>query len=514
MSTHAEDMSGRAERWALPAFALAAVVLHLATALNYGIFRDEFYYIACAKRLAWGYVDHPPLSLAVLALVQALLGDGQFALRLVPALVGGLNVYLAGRITRELGGKPFAQAFAALLVLVAPVFRGVSSYYSMNVFDHCFWALALLVFARILATGNPQWWLAFGVICGLGLLNKISVLFLGFGLIVGLLCTPHRRHFLHWQLYAGGAIALLLFLPHILWEMANGWPMVEFTANAAKYKNAPIGPLGFFTAQLLMFHPLAAPLWLTGLIAGFFASALKPYRALAWLFLAVFLLLAFTYGKDYYLAPAYFALVPLAALFLDQLTAHRAPALRYAAPATLAITFLFLVPLAVPVLPIDTFLKYQAAIGLKPPASERGTQADELPQHFSDRFGWEEMAQSTQAAIRKLSPAQREGLVIFVSNYGRAYALEYFANEYGLPPAYTTHNNGYLWGPPPGEPASVLILTGDSPEELAEAFGQVTELGQHTAPYARGSESRLRIYHCAQPKYAWYEVWPRYKNFI
>lgn len=507
-------MSVRGERWALPATAIAATVLHLATAMQYGIFRDEFYYIACAKRLAWGYVDHPPFSLAVLALVQAIFGHGQFALRVLPALIGGANVYLAGRITRELGGKTYAQCFAALAILVAPVFRGVTSYYSMNVFDHFFWGLAICVLARIVVTGNVRWWLLFGVVCGLGLLNKISLLFIGFGLVVGLVLTPHRRHFRAWQLYAGGAIALLIFLPHLAWEQLNGWPMVEFTSNAARFKNAPIGPIGFFLSQILMMNPIGAPIWLCGLVAGFAAPELRPYRIFSWMFLTIFLLLALSYGKDYYLAPAFFTILPLAGIYIEQFTERRARGLRVAIPALQLASFVLLAPLALPILPIETFLKYQAAIGIRPPASERGLQNDEVPQHFSDRFGWEAMAQDAKAAIERLTPAQRDGLVIFVGNYGRAYALEYYAVEYGLPPVFTSHNNGYLWGPPLGDGHAVLILTDDGPDELARNFGLVQECGRHSAKYARNVERNLGIYFCSEPKFTWAEAWPKLKAFI
>ncbi len=507
-------MNEKLERWMLPGLAVLTTVLHVLTSLNYGIFRDEFYYIACANRLAWGYVDHPPFSLAVLALVQAIFGDGQFVLRLVPAIVGGANVYLAGLITRELGGKAFAQALAALCFLVAPVFRGVTSYYSMNVFDHFFWALAILVLAKILVRGDPRWWLVFGVVCGVGLLNKISLLFLGFGLVVGLLLTPHRRHFLHWQLYAGGAIALLLFLPHIVWEQANGWPMAEFTKNAALYKNNPIGPVGFLLSQLLMMNPLGAPIWMAGLLAGFFAPALRNFRLLSWLFLAVFLLLALAYGKDYYLAPAYFAIVPLAGIFIEQFTETRARARRRTILLALATSFLVLAPLAMPVLPIESFLKYQAFIGIRPPASEKGVVNDELPQYFSDRFGWEEMAHNVKAAIDTLTPEERKGLVIVTDNYGRAFSLEYFAEQYGLPQAYTAHNNGYLWGPPPGDATAVLLLMNATPEELAKSFGAVRQVGEHTAKYSRGNEAKIAIYYCTQPKTTWAEAWPMFKHFI
>lgn len=503
-------MSGaRAERWVLPAIALATAALHLATANIYGIFRDEYYYIACANRLAWGYVDHPPLSIAVLTLWQAIFGDGQFALRVVPALVGAGAVYLGGAIAKEMRGGTFAQAVAALAFLVAPVFRGVTSYYSMNVFDHFFWALAIWVLVRIINSGNGRWWLVFGVVCGIGLLNKISLLFLGFGLVVGMVLTPERKHFKDWRLYAGGTIALVIFLPHVVWEMRNDWAMVEFTRNAALYKNAPLGVVGFFLSQLLMMNPLGAPLWIAGTIAGLLSPTLRPYRPLAILFVAVFLLLSLSYGKDYYLAPAFFAVMPLAAVWVEHISKIKARWLRVAVPAAQLGSFVLLAPLALPILPIETFLKYQAFIGIKPPASEQRVN-DEVPQHFSDRFGWEEMAVSVKAAVEKLTPEQRAKVVIVAGNYGEAYALEYYAAKYGLPKSYTAHNNGFLWGPPPGNGEVVIVVNAAEPEELAQLFGKVEEIGWHRTPIARGSEREFPIYVCTEPKVSWSEAWKRH----
>lgn len=507
-------MSAQAQRWILPGIALATVALHLVTANTYGIFRDEYYYIACADRLAWGYVDHPPFSLAILAIVRAIFGEGQFALRLVPALVGGGAVYLAGAVAREMGGKTYAQMIAALGFLVAPVFRGVTSYYSMNVFDHFFWALAIYVLLRLINTGDGRWWLIFGAVCGVGLLNKISVLFLGFGLVAGLLLTPQRKQFLDWRLYAGGAIALAIFLPHVVWEWRNGWPMIEFTRNAALYKNAPIGPLNFFLSQLLMMNPIGAPIWITGLLAGFFAPALRPYRLFSWLFLAVFLLLALTYGKDYYLAPAFFAVLPMAGVFLEQYTATRARRLRRAVPIAQVVSFALLAPLAFPVLPIETFLRYQAFIGIRPPASEKGIANDEVPQHFSDRFGWEEMAQSVRKALDTLPQEQQEKAVIVCGNYGEAFALEYWAKKYGLPPSFTAHNNGYLWGPPTGDASVVISVNLARLGDLSKYFGEVREIGHHTAQHCRGGERDIPLYLCTKPQKTWAEAWPMLKFYI
>ncbi len=99
------------------AFPLAAVsllaaghlLLHLLTNGSYGMFRDEFYYLACADHPAWGYVDHPPLSIALLIVNRAIVGDSVEAIRILPGLLGVILLFTSAAIARELGGGRFAQ---------------------------------------------------------------------------------------------------------------------------------------------------------------------------------------------------------------------------------------------------------------------------------------------------------------------------------------------------------------------------------------------------------------------
>src|SRR5215510_8792615 len=102
--------------------ALAAIklLLHLATAANYGLFVDELYFLACGEHLAWGYVDMPPLTAFQAWLARALFGDSPYAIHLFPALAGAGIVLLTGMLAGELGGGRYAQALAALVALAAP----------------------------------------------------------------------------------------------------------------------------------------------------------------------------------------------------------------------------------------------------------------------------------------------------------------------------------------------------------------------------------------------------------
>src|SRR5271157_3335220 len=198
--------------------ALIKLALHLVTHKGFGFLSDEFYCIACSKRLAWGYVDHPPLSILLLRLDRWLFGDSLLSIRLLPALAGGATVLLTGLLARRLGAGRFGQWLAQLCVLIAPVYLAFSHTFSMNAFEVLFWLAAFYILVLIFDGGSPKLWIAFGLVAGLGLQNKITMLSLGFGLVVGLVLTRQRRHFLSGWFWLGGALAGLIFLPYVLWQ--------------------------------------------------------------------------------------------------------------------------------------------------------------------------------------------------------------------------------------------------------------------------------------------------------
>ena len=191
----------------------------------------------------------------------------------------------------------------------------LASVFSMNPLDQLAWALCFYFAVRALHT--PRDWLAFGLVAGIGLLNKISVLFLGFGLVVGLLLARRWDVFKTMYFWLGGAIAALLFAPHVAWQIAHHFPTREFMANAAADKNLALGPLAFLREQALQMGPGALPIWLAGLAFLLLAPAARPVRAFGWSYLAVLAVMLTTSAKPYYLAPAYPVLFAAGALALE-----------------------------------------------------------------------------------------------------------------------------------------------------------------------------------------------------
>lgn len=492
--------------------AFATVLIHLLCSSGYGYFRDELYAIACSKHLAWGYVDQPPFSEFILAIVGKVLGYSPFALRLLPAICGGAVTFLVGLIARELGGGRFAAALAATAFMIGGVFLAIDNYYSMNCFDHVFWALGIYLLVRILDGGDTRLWVVFGLVAGLGLENKYSMGFLGLGLIAGLALSPARRHFFDKWLWVGGAVASLIFLPHVLWEVHNRFPTAEFIHNVTFKKNLPMTPWAFVGECILFAHPFTLPVWGAGLLYLLFSRPGRKFQALGWIYVAVLGILLSTHSKPYYFAPAFLILLPAGAVALEAFVARHG--WKWLAPTYLTVLLLggiLTAPLALPVLPVETFICYQKWLGIEPRSEERGEKLRQLSQMYADMFGWPEMARQMAQIYTNLSPEERTDCVIGASNYGEAGAIDFFGKQYGLPNAISTHNNYWFWGPG-DKPGKVLLVIGGSKKGYEDLYEDVQQVATFTNPYAE--ESPKPIFLCRKPKTTLQAFWPHHHDFI
>jgi len=498
--------------------AVRAVVLLLAAG-RYGIFRDELYYLACADHLGWGYVDHPPFSIAVLWLWRGLFGDSVLALQVVPALLGAALVVVAALLARELGGGRFSQTLAAVAVAVVPEYLGLTSFYSMNAFDLLFWVLGAWILVRLVRTGDPRLFLSFGAVMGVGLLNKVSVLFFGFGVAVAIVATPLRRHLRSPWLWLGGGLSFLLFLPHLVWQIRHGWPTLEFIANASRYKIAALSPFEFLGAQILNMHPLTLPIWLAGLGYLLFGREGRRFRVLGVAFLVVLAVLLIQQSKPYYLAAGYTMLYAAGAVAIEAWLRKRQ--LRWPRPVILSLLLLggaATAPLAVSLLPVETLIAYQRSLGLAPTPSENN-DLGALPQHFADRFGWRQLTAEVAEVYASLPEAERRRATIVTANYGEAGAIDYYGRELGLPPARSQHNSYYLWGLEWAEEAAgdgVVILVGMDPddEDLRSTFDSLTPAGRLESPYAMPYETRHPIVVARGLRVPLEDAWRMGKHFI
>ena len=488
-------------------------LLHLLTANDtYGIFRDELYYVANGQHLGFGYVDHPPLIGWISWLTTTLFGESLLALRLLPAIAGGVTVVLVCLIAREMGGGQWAQILAGVATALSPVYVSIFGILSMNAFDEMFWAAAVLLAAHILRTGDQRWWIPFGLVAGLGLENKLSILFLGFGIVVGLILTRDWKHFTQKGLWIGGALALVLFLPYVIWQAAHDWAVLEFMRRATEIKNLPLSPGEFLSAQLMQMNPVALPLVLAALAFYFLMPQGRPFRALGWACLAILTVMILQRAKPYYYAPAHTMLLAAGAVALVQLTDR--PLMRWLKPTyalVIVLTGLALAPLAKPILPIESHVAYMDATGQAPSTDER-KELGRLTQFFADRIGWEELAETVAGVYYGLPDAQRAEACIFAQNYGQAGAIDFFGPELGLPPAISGHNSYWLWGHRDCTGRAVIIIGGDL-EDHQRTFARVDRATTYTCGDCMPYENNKPIWIGREPRMGIDEIWPAVRHY-
>jgi hypothetical protein len=498
----------------LGVIALAQLLLQIWAISGYGYFRDELYYLASTDHLSWGYVEHPPFSIAVLALVRRLFGDSLPALRMVPALCGAATVFLTGMITGQLGGGRFAQMLAALAALLSPTFLGTDHYYSMNCFDILLWTIAISVLIRALGSESPRDWILLGVVVGIGLLNKISMSWFVGALVLGLLLTDHRRRLLSPWPWVAPAIAGLIFLPHVVWQVQNGWPTLEFMHNATARKMVAVPFAKFVRDQVLSMGPGNALIWVTGVFFGLLTDWKKRGRILALMYLAIFVLLAAGgRSRASYLAVAYPMLFALGAIAFERFMDHsRRGWLRPVSIALIVLLGVPLIPFALPILPVETFIRYQAALGMQPRTDERHRMGS-LPQQYADMYGWDDMVALVAKAYARLTPEERAHARVFGQNYGEAGAVDVLGRKYGLPRAMSSHNSYWLWGPGNFDGSVLIIIGGDRPDN-AQFFEEIEIVGQTHSRHAMPYENGLDVSIARKPRMSLREAWPGLKSYI
>ena len=502
--------SGMAVIWAI---ALAKLLFHLYFNNRYGYFRDEFDYMSCGDHLAWGYVDQPPLIPFLVHISRAVLGDSLRAIRFIPALASSLLVVQTALIVRELGGRRFAMMLSAITVVIAPQYLSDGSLLGTTCLEPNLW-MGCAYFAILAIKRNPRYWIAFGIVAGLGLEEKYSIALFGFGIVVGLLLTEQRRVFVQRWIWIGAAAAALIFLPNVLWNIYYHWPFLELIRNIKAAGRDVILPAGqYFFQQTLLVNPLTAPIWITGLLAFFLSARLKPYRVLGWSYVVCYSVFFLLHGKNYYLAPIYPMLLGAGAIVIESaLTRPRVAWLKPVIVVLLLATGVHLAPVVVPILSPDKFLAYTRYLPFKLPVMEHSHARAALPQWYSDQFGWNEIVAETAVAWNRLSPDERTDCGIFAQDYGQAGAIDFLGQRYGLPQSLSGHQTWFLWGPR-NYSGNCMIVLDDDRETLERLWNHVEFVGTSADnPYAL--EKQLDVFICRGSKFGRLtELWPKLKRW-
>ncbi|MEZ5314052.1 MAG: glycosyltransferase family 39 protein [Thermoanaerobaculia bacterium] len=490
---------------------LATALFHATTARGYGVFRDELYYYACGQHLAWGYVDHPPMVALFAALSGALFGSSYVALRVLVALAAGGAVWLAGTTAARFGGGSWAELAAQASTALAPVLVALFATYSMNGLDVLIWSGLFALAAHLVDGAPPRLWLSFGLLAGLALETKVSGLYLGSGLAVGLLAARRWDLLSERLLWWGGALTTALFVPYLTWQALHGFPTLEFLENARSSKIAVLSPQEFIAAQASQAGPVLALFALAGLAWLLAAPRARPFRSLGWAAVSVLGLLAFSTAKPYYFAPVWALLFPAGAVAVESWTVGRLQrSLRASVLLLIASTALF-APLAKPLLPVEHYLRYAAALGIEA-ASDENQALGRLPQYFADMHGWRELASSVARVVATLTPEERAHVCVVAQNYGEAGAIDFYRAELNLPPAISGHNNYWFWGP--GDcSGEILLILGEQREDHSDDFETVELGGVHHCVDCMPYENELAIWIARKLNVPIAEAWSGARRF-
>jgi 4-amino-4-deoxy-L-arabinose transferase-like glycosyltransferase len=485
--------------WLVLVVAGVGVVLLLALAGRYGYHRDELYFLACSKHMAWGFVDQPPLTPAFAGLSNAVAPDSLVALRVVPALIYGTLVVLAALTARELGAGRLGQLGASICAAAAPGLLLAGHLLSTTTPDLLAWGLVTFLLIRLLRTRDERLWIAIGLTIGVALENKWSIGFLVIGLLIGLLLTPERR-ILWTPWFAGGVLlAVALWAPNLWWQAQHDWPQFALFGSLGRSSHDLASTITWVPYQFLITGPIGAAVWIAGLYRLLRQPEARTYRAIGIAYIVLAVIFAIGAGdKQYYLAGLY---VPLWGAggrpFEGWLARHKAGSARWIAIGGFALTSLLLQPGAIPILP-ETALA--SATALNPEAGEQ--------------VGWPELASQVASVWASLPESERANAAIFTANYGEAGAIDRFGPSFGLPPAYSGHNNYWWWGPPPDTTRTLVAVGFENRSYLEASFGTVQRVATITNPWdVDNQENGLPIWVVSDPRLPWPATWADARHY-
>lgn len=463
--------------------AVALVVVLLALSPLYGYHRDELYFRVLSEHPAWGYVDQPPLTPMLARLAIAAFGDTVTAIRVPAALCAAALVVLAALLARELGGGRTAQLLAAGGIATG-VFTLVAGHSLLTLSaDLPLWAAALLFILRALRT-DPRWWPAAGVVIGAATYNKHLIALLVIGLAVGLLAVGPRRVLLSPWLWAGSALAVLLAVPNLIFQVSNDWPQLSMAAALGENKGGEYRAL-FAPMQVLLFGPVVAVIGWFGWLRVWRDERI---RALAVAYPVAAVLTLVSGGRFDYTAGLIVLLFTAGCVSAEETGRQRQ------AGQSLAVNGAFGSLFALPLIPV-------ALVGATPVPA--------INEVVRESIGWPEFAARVTAVVRSLPPEEQARAAILAGSYGEAGMLI----KAGLPRVYSGHNQLFSYGPPP-ENATVAVAVKYPRQELERFFTTCTQAG--TVDNGLGVDNEfqgLPILVCRGLKQPWRTAWPSFQEF-
>jgi 4-amino-4-deoxy-L-arabinose transferase-like glycosyltransferase len=470
------------------AIAGTVVLVLLLVATRYGWHRDEFYYVASGKHLAWGYVDNPPLTPLVARIATAIAAHNLFALRFFPALVAGGTVLLGSVIVGELGGGRAARVMGAAVVAAGGFVLGVGHLLATPGIDGLAWLALIAITCRLLRTQDPRWWLAFGLVAGVAMLNKSLVVMLVVALGAGLVVERQWRLLRSPWLVVGALLAMAIAAPTLVWQAQHDWAQVEF-ARALAERIGMENRITLVPLQLLFVGPAFIAVGWRG-VQWLRRGEGEAYRTLLWAAGLVVVFVFVSGGRPYYAVPVTTTLV-LAGIAPTLANSDTRRFLRLVIPNAV-LSALFALPLL--------------------PASASGLAAS-LNETVAEQIGWTDLAAQVHDVAAALPPADQRDAIVLAGSYGEAGALDFYRDRYALPPVFSPHNSYADFGQPTNDDATVITVRFDR-DELRSLFRDcrvVAHADNHLDVHNEVYGTPIAV--CRGLRHPWSVTWDRMRFF-
>jgi 4-amino-4-deoxy-L-arabinose transferase-like glycosyltransferase len=485
--------------------ALARILLQVFTNGQYGFHQDELVTLdAAAHHLAWGYVAWPPVTPFLARVALDLFGPSPIGLRFFAVLAEGLVMLLAGLMIRDLGGRRWAQVLGAVAVATTPLSIVQGGLFQYETLDYFCWVLLAFTVIRLLKSQNPRGWLGIGAAIGLGMLTKYTIAFSIAGLIVGILLT-NRRYLKSRWLWGGAALALVIWLPNLIWQFQNHWISLYFLASIHTRDVQSGLTSSFLTDQILFnFNPVMLFLVITGLYYFFFTQTGKRYRMIGWMYVTPFILLILTQGKGYYLAATYPMLAAGGAVWwegrISRITSPRwVKAWRWITWSVLGAFAALLIATELPVAPLG---------------SAWWDTVSQSNDQLKSEVGWPELAQQVAKAYNAVPAPEKTHTAILAASSGEIGSIDLYGPADGLPRVISGFDSYWKYGygnPPP----QTLLVVGFDDSFLAN-FQDCALIAPISVPFNIQNDeevSRSSIYLCHNLRQPWPQFWKTFQYF-
>ncbi len=238
---------------------------------------DEAYYWTWSKENVLSFLDHPPMIAWFIRFGTAIFGDTNFGVRFAGVLAMLVTQFLLADIVRRVTHDMRAVLFAVLLPEAALYYGLLMAKVSPDVALIPFAVAMVWALIRLNESDDARWWLAAGVFAGLALLSKFTVVML-IPAVAAFMLVPdwRRRWLLNPYPWLAALIAVVLFLPVLIWNAGHDWASFRFQfVRAVATHELSLRTVGdFIGLQFGLVGPILLPVVLSGAVV----TAWRGYR--------------------------------------------------------------------------------------------------------------------------------------------------------------------------------------------------------------------------------------------